>query len=263
VARAPGADGAVQLVRHSAIDGNSGRHAHDYGCVTHLASHPPHHHLVAAVVCGAALSLGASAVALAHVDAEPGVVQAGAPTTVGFGVQHGCDGSPTVELRFRAPAQASEVSPVDKDGWTTSTDDDVITFAGGPLGPDSTDIFEIEFTAPDTPGTIYFPVVQRCSDGEIFWIDVPADGAGEPASPAPAVVVIAGPPTAEELAGIATEGDAERGGHHGASVEAEVEATAVVGGGVANGPLIAAGLAATAVVAGTAFAVRRRRDTTG
>ena len=55
----------------------------------------------AAVVSAAVLAIGG--VASAHIDPDPTEAQAGSRLTVGFTVEHGCEGSPTVQLDMRLP----------------------------------------------------------------------------------------------------------------------------------------------------------------
>ena len=54
-------------------------------------------------------------------------------------------------------------------------------------------------TAPAEAGEIRFPVIQTCEQGELAWIEIPAEGAAEPEHPAPTLKITAGPPTAEDL----------------------------------------------------------------
>ena len=76
-------------------------------------------------------------------------------------------------------------------GWQGSIDADVVTFVGGPLPDEEEGTFSVTMTLPPTPDTtIYFPIVQRCEVGEIRWIAVPTDDAGdEPEEPAPAMLL--------------------------------------------------------------------------
>jgi uncharacterized protein YcnI len=147
----------------------------------------------------AVLVVGAG-VASAHIDPDPAAVEAGTPATVGFGVEHGCEGSPTIALDIELPEELTDTEPVAKPGWEATIDGRVLTFSGGPLDADTPDTFSITFTAPTTPGTLLFPTVQKCTDGEIAWIAVAAEGEPEPEHPAPQLLVTAGPPTSEELA---------------------------------------------------------------
>jgi uncharacterized protein YcnI len=66
-----------------------------------------------------------------------------------------------------------------------------VVWSGGKLSDDNYDEFVISTfltgtLAPNT--TLYFPVVQECEQGINRWIDIPAEGEGEPSrSPAPGV----------------------------------------------------------------------------
>lgn len=152
----------------------------------------PIRRLAAAVIggtCVAAL-LGVS-VASAHIDPDPTSVVAGTAVTVGFGVEHGCDGSNTVEVAFKVPEDVTDAQAVDKPGWTTSTADGIVTFSDGDLDADTPETFSLTFTAPTTAGTIHFPIVQTCVVGQLAWIEIAAEGQPEPEHPAPALIVTA------------------------------------------------------------------------
>lgn len=141
--------------------------------------------LAASVLCGWVSPV------FAHIDPEPAEAPAGSGLVVGFTVEHGCDGSPTVQLDMRLPAGVTSPVPEAIDGWTSSVAGDVVTFVGGPLPDDTPQTFRIRMTLPLEPGTtVYFPFVQRCEVGEIRWIDVPTDGSGtELDEPAPAMTL--------------------------------------------------------------------------
>ena len=147
----------------------------------------------------AVLVIGAG-VASAHIDPDPAAVEAGTSATVGFGVEHGCEESPTIALDIELPEELTDAEPVAKPGWEATIEGRVLTFSGGPLDADTPDTFSITFTAPTTPGTLLFPTVQKCTEGEIAWIAVAAEGEPEPEHPAPQLLVTAGPPTSEDLA---------------------------------------------------------------
>lgn len=127
--------------------------------------------------------------AFAHIDPDPTEAQAGSEQSVGFTVQHGCEGSPTVQLNMRLPEGTTNPAPEAPAGWTGTVDGNVITFEGGPLPDDQELTFRVRLTLPPTPDTtIYFPFVQRCEQGEIRWIDIPTDASGtELDEPAPAM----------------------------------------------------------------------------
>lgn len=152
--------------------------------------------LVAAMIASALLVVTAGP-AGAHVEPEVTQVPAGSVATVGFTVEHGCDGAATTDLELQVPAEAGDTTPIDKDGWTTSVDGDVIAFAGGPLPDDEQAVFELTFTAPAEVGTILtFPIIQTCEGGETLeWIQLEGDarypaptvevGEADPGAPAP------------------------------------------------------------------------------
>jgi uncharacterized protein YcnI len=159
--------------------------------------------LPAAVASTAFLVCGG--VASAHIDPDPKQAQAGSRLTVGFTVEHGCDGSPTVQLDMRLPEGATDPAPETADGWDGSADivdgDTIVTFVGGPLADDVEGTFSVTMTLPPTPDTtIYFPFVQRCEVGEIRWIGIPAEPGDELDEPAPAMALtgpVAAAPTTE------------------------------------------------------------------
>lgn len=142
---------------------------------------------VAASIGVLALSTSASA----HIDPDPSEAQAGDTVTVGFTVQHGCDGSPTTEVVMRLAEGVTDAMPEEVEGWDGSVDDDVITFTGGLLAADTEGTFEITMTLPPTPDTtIYFPFVQHCEVGEIRWIGIPDEPGDELDEPAPAMDLV-------------------------------------------------------------------------
>jgi len=139
-------------------------------------------------------------IAAAHIESDPAAVAAGSTATVGFNVEHGCDGSNTTELQIKIPDGITDAQPVDLAGWTATAAADTVTFSGGDLDAETPAVFSVTFTAPATPGTIYFPIVQTCAVGQTAWIEIPAEGAADPDHPAPAVLVTDGPPTSADLA---------------------------------------------------------------
>jgi periplasmic copper chaperone A len=144
-------------------------------------------------VCAALLTtVAVASPAAAHIDPDPKEAQAGSTLTVGFTVEHGCDGSPTIQLDMRLPDGTADVTPEPPDGWTGEVTNNVVTFVGGPLPDDQELTFRVRTTLPPTPDvTIYFPFVQRCEVGELRWIDIPTDGStGELDEPAPAMLLI-------------------------------------------------------------------------
>lgn len=206
----------------------------------------------------------------AHVDPDPAEAQAGSRLSVGFTVQHGCDGSPTVQLDMRLPDGVSGAQPEAPDGWTGTIDSDVITFTGGPLPDDRELTFRVLMTLPPTPDTtIYFPFVQRCEVGEIRWIAIPSDGSGtELDEPAPAMQLTgpavtmttaapatAAPPTlASSTTSESTKFDATTSSSSAASAESGNDAGSIAG------TLIFVGALATIAVFASMLVVRSRRQ---
>jgi uncharacterized protein YcnI len=138
-----------------------------------------------------ALALVVASPASAHIDPDPTEAQAGASLSIAFTVEHGCDGSPTTQLDMRLPDGVTSASPDPVDGWDASIEDNVVTFAGGPLPDDQEGTFSVTMTLPPTPDTtIYFPFVQRCEEGEIRWIGIPSEPGDELDEPAPALLLI-------------------------------------------------------------------------
>ena len=129
--------------------------------------------------------------AVAHVEPSPEEVPAGGFSSIAFRVEHGCDGSPTVGVAIEIPEGVSDVVPRAKAGWTITQTDTTVTWAGS-LDAHQWDDFELSAQMPGTEGeTIYFPVVQTCEQGEIAWIQIPAEGEEEPETPAPGVTLTA------------------------------------------------------------------------
>jgi MYXO-CTERM domain-containing protein len=120
----------------------------------------------------------------AHVEPQVSEAPAASRTTFSFVVEHGCDGSPTVEVAIRIPEGAFDIVPAAPAGWVGTVEPGtqaVVRFTGGPLPADVEGTFGFDLVTPNLPGqTVLFPTVQTCEVGEIAWID-PADVAEEPA----------------------------------------------------------------------------------
>ena len=65
----------------------------------------------------ATAALTAVAAASAHVGTDPGKAPAGQSTTVGFGIGHGYEGSPTRSVSIQIPAGVTLAKPLPKPGW--------------------------------------------------------------------------------------------------------------------------------------------------
>lgn len=147
-----------------------------------------------------AVTLMLTGVSYAHVEPDPIAVEAGKSAAVTFSPAHGCDGSPTISLAFLMPENLTDAAPVQQTGWTAEKKDRTITFSGGSLAAtDTTGKFGITFTAPSEAGTLYFPAVQKCEEGQNNWIDRPNADGSEAEFAAPSVRVTAGPPTSSDF----------------------------------------------------------------
>src|SRR6478735_8081024 len=221
---------------------------------------------------GALLFAGSAS---AHIDPDPIAVQAATSNTVSFGVEHGCEESPTTELQIQIPAAVADAQPAEKDGWTASVDGQVVTFTGGPLAADTPDDFAITFTAPTAAGPIDFPIVQICEVGQLDWIETPVEGAAEPEHPAPSVLVTAEAPTGAELTPAREEEEGEEATADTAaptdsaataeSTPVDSIATTVVDDAESDdddsntGLIIGAIVVAAIVIGGGAYIISRRR----
>lgn len=203
----------------------------------------PRRPLIAAATALGALVLAAGP-ASAHVDASPRAIQAGTTGTVSFGVEHGCETSPTVKLELRFPDGFTAIEPMAKEGWTTAVTGTVVSFTGGSLPADEPGEFAVEVKAPAAAATTYVPVVQTCEKGSLAWIEIPEEGKDEPELPAATLVVTAAAPTAADLAN-PDEGE-------------EAAADENDGGGSSTGVVVGI-VAAVVVVAGAAVLVVRKR----
>jgi periplasmic copper chaperone A len=208
-----------------------------------------------AAAIGLGLVLLTPAVASAHIEPDVSEVPAGESATVAFNLEHGCDGAATTQLEFQVPEDVTDAQPVDKDGWTASEADGVITFSGGSQPDEPTD-FSITFTAPDQPGAeLRFPIIQTCGDVEVAWIDPSED------DELPAPVVLVG----EAGSAPVTAGEHEDGGDEETTAPPATTSSEDTGDTGASEdddsvvPFILGGIAAVAVVGGVVYAIRRRR----
>lgn len=147
--------------------------------------------------------------AVAHVTLERREAAIGGPYKAVFTVPHGCDGSATVQLKVQIPEGVIAVKPMAKPGWqievvrgsyakaysslhgakfTEGVKEVVWT---GKLPDAFFDEFVLAtFISSDLPagGTLYFPVIQTCEQGEHRWVEVPTKDQSEHlAEPAPGV----------------------------------------------------------------------------
>lgn len=205
-----------------------------------------------------AVALCVAGPASAHVHTDPSAVQAGAKATVGFTIEHGCEGSPTTKMEIQLPDGTSAISGVDGNGFTSSVAGQVVTFTGGEV-PDGTEAaFQVAFTAPDEAGDVPVKVIQTCAEGVNEWIEVQAEGEAEPESPAPVLTITEGAPSESDTEHGHDEGTTETTeAEHGHDEEATTTTVAATPAGDEDGdddsssaPLIIGGIAALAVIGG-------------
>ena len=147
----------------------------------------------------AALSLVfACTVASAHVVLETPQAAVGGGYKAVFNVPHGCEGSPTIEVRIDVPEGVIGVKPMPKPGWTLSLSKGPyarsyafyhgrqisegvrqVTWSGGSLPDEYFDQFVLSTVIAGElqPGRkLAFPVTQKCESGEVHWSKVAAEG---------------------------------------------------------------------------------------
>lgn len=182
----------------------------------------------------AVATLALAAGAQAHVTVEPAEGPSDGYATLEFSVPHGCEESPTTQLRVQIPENVPQVTPEVHPGWslevkegpkeevelhgetvTEGVSEVIWTATGDPLPPHFLDRFamSVKLPAADEGEVVNFPAIQKCEQGETRWIQIPAEGesAEELDEPAPAVTLTAaegehGAP-AEEAAAEPEDGD--------------------------------------------------------
>ena len=132
-----------------------------------------------------------------RVDREDEVA-AGSSAIVTFSFSHGCEGSPTTQVRIQMPESIPTVAPTVNANWDaekvmetldapiegshgeqiTERVSEVVYTAKTPIADGYRDTFELSVNIPeDAAGTtIYFPTIQTCEAGETAWIELPAEG---------------------------------------------------------------------------------------
>ncbi|MFD4422864.1 YcnI family protein [Agromyces sp. NPDC058484] len=149
---------------------------------------------------GALLALAAPLAASAHVTVTPSGTAAGSYTVLTFAYSHGCEGSPTTALAIDIPESIESVSPTLHPNYTIEkvAEGDrtarVVYTAITPVEDGYRDAIELSVRLPeDAAGeTLAFPVLQTCVEGETNWNELAEEGAAEPESPAPAILVTEG-----------------------------------------------------------------------
>jgi periplasmic copper chaperone A len=153
--------------------------------------------------------------AQAHVVFNQSNAAPAALTTLELRVTHGCDGSPTKEVRLKLPDGVTRVTPRALAGWqvavtkralsapvtlhgeTITQTIDTIIWSGGSFPDLAYEQFEVRAMMPNAAGrTLYFPVEQICESGQTSWSQIPATPAGWGALREPAPFVTLTSPTA-------------------------------------------------------------------
>lgn len=159
----------------------------------------------------AILTLSLAATAGAHITANSSEAPSDSYATVRFDVGHGCEESPTTQLKIKVPPSVASATPAVHPLWDVTTKEgrknkvdlhgetitrgvsEVIYTAKKPLPADRLDFFNLSVKLPaGKPGeSVPFPTVQKCAKGETRWIQVPAEGEDpdELEDPAPAITL--------------------------------------------------------------------------
>ncbi len=181
---------------------------------------------------GAGLAtLSLAAPAAAHIYANPAEAPSDGYLTTAFEIPHGCEESPTTQVRIKIPSSVASVTPAVSPNWTIKTKEgkkdpvelhgekitsgisEVTYTAKQPLPADRLDFLHMSLKMPagEEGESVYFPTIQKCAQGETRWIQIPAEGESEEdlEDPAPAVVL--------------TAAEGEHGGGTGAGEEPAAE----------------------------------------
>lgn len=181
------------------------------------------------VAAAGVLSLALAAPAVAHITSNPGTAPSDGYTTQSFQIPHGCEESPTTQVRIRIPEDVPSATPAVHPGWTVTTKEgkkdavemhgekitrgvsEVIYTAKQPLPADRLDLLPISLKMPagKKGESVYFPIVQKCEQGQTGWVQIPAEGESEDEleEPAPAVVLTAAEGKQREVATVQAAGN--------------------------------------------------------
>jgi periplasmic copper chaperone A len=130
----------------------------------------------------------------AHIVLEQKTAAAGSYYRAAFRVGHGCDGSATRAVTVRLASGIRNAKPAPKAGWliertieklatpmtlhgkTITENVTEITWRGGLLADEHFDEFVMQMQLPETPGPVWFKVLQQCEKGQTDWAELPAQG---------------------------------------------------------------------------------------
>ena len=137
-----------------------------------------------------------AAPASAHVEANPGTVEAGEGAAITFRVPNETTDANTTSVEIFLPEGAKfefvQVKPLA--GWQhteTKSGDNItaVKWSGGKIAPGEYEEFSLSF-GPVEAGTLVFKALQTYDSGEVVrWIDPTVEGQEEPEHPAPTVTV--------------------------------------------------------------------------
>lgn len=224
-------------------------------------------HATLSAVAAVIVVLVSGGIASAHVETDPLAMEAGSSGTVAFNVEHGCDGSPMTDLKIQIPQGVTDVTAVDKDGWTATVSGDTVEFKGGPLDAATQDHFDITLTVPAQAGDLHFPAIETCENGELDWIEIPTDGAPEPEFVAPTLKITEGPPTSADLTPVPEATDSTTAATGTADIgvvvaPAPTTAPAATDDSSNTGTVVVVVVVVAVVLIGGGVVLTRRRSTT-
>ncbi len=110
-------------------------------------------------------------------------------------ITHNCFGQPTVEVTIRLPAGAKNIEGSSAPEWRSKVDEakGEVIWHGGPEEGRVTLPFAFDVPALAQGQAVYFPVVQRCTGGEVHrWVEIPAAGQTHDDLGFPAAVAVIG-----------------------------------------------------------------------
>ena len=152
------------------------------------------------VVVGLAVTfvVATSAPASAHVGISDATAS-GDATVVTFAFDHGCDGSATVGMDVQLPPGAVLSAASLPDGWSLAGSDTsaagtsgtVVSVTGTPIPDGTAGGFAFTLAGYDTAIDHLMPVLQKCEQGELAWVDENSSAA----YPAPLLVATSTTPT--------------------------------------------------------------------
>lgn len=189
----------------------------------------------AALAAATLLALGPAAAASAHVSASATSTAAGSQTVVTFSVPHGCEGSPTTQVRIDLPESTPSATPTVNPNWTVEKTVEKLaepledahgnviaervasvtyTAIGAGLADGYRDAFELSLRLPaGEPGDVVeFPTFQVCVEGSADWVG--------PEAPAITLTAAVEGDASHHDAGEAAGGESGGDGHEDAAAAA-------------------------------------------